>query len=102
MEEKLLTTREVSHILGMSEKDIIEMANADLLPHFKVAGEFVRFKRKDILQIKDTIKRKYKFPDKENRRVEQLKEFLYFNDFYIICTGIILVLLWIILKDFYC
>lgn len=100
MEEKLLTTREVSHILRISEKEVIDMANANLLPHFKVAGEFVRFKRKDILKVKETIKRKYNLPDRKHRKAERLREFIYFNDFYIVCTGIIIALLWVILKDF--
>jgi hypothetical protein len=77
------------------------MANANLLPHFKVAGEFIRFKRKDILRFKETIKRKYNLPEKKYKRLERFKEFLYFNDFYIICTGIIIALLWIIFKDFH-
>ena len=45
MREKLLTTREVSKVLGLPEKDIIDLANSNLMPHFKVAGEFLRFRR---------------------------------------------------------
>jgi len=99
MAEKLLTTREASHILGISEKDIINLAGSNLIPHFKVAGEFLRFKREDVLRVKSAIKRRYNIPEKEHRRIERIKEFFYFNDFYIISLAIIAILLWVIIKD---
>ena len=64
MSERLLTTREVSHILGISEKDIINLAGSNLVPHFKVAGEFLRFRREDILRVKPAIKKRYNLPEK--------------------------------------
>jgi excisionase family DNA binding protein len=97
--EKLLTTREASHILGISEKDIINLANSNLIPHFKVAGEFLRFRRDDVFKVKPAIKKKYNIPDKNPHHIERIKEFLYFNDFYIISLALIVVLLWIIIKD---
>ena len=38
MKEKLLTTREASHVLGISEKDIINLSGSNLIPHFKLGG----------------------------------------------------------------
>jgi excisionase family DNA binding protein len=99
MKDKLLTTREVSHILGLSEKEVIDLAYSNLLPHFKVGGEFLRFKREDILKVKNTIKKKYNLPQGKYQRKEKLKDFFYFNDFYILSTIIIIILLWIIFSD---
>lgn len=99
MKEKLLTTREVSQILGLSEQDVIDLAKADLLPSFRVAGEFIRFRKEDILRVKETIKKKYNIPEKKYYRIERIKEFFYFNDFYIISSVVIVVLLWIIFSD---
>lgn len=99
MKEKLLGTREASHILGISEKEIIELAKGNLLPHFKVAGEFLRFKKEDVLRVKPVIKRKYNIPEKKHHRLEKIQEFLYFNDFYIASLVIIIILLWVIIKD---
>ncbi|MBU1121110.1 MAG: helix-turn-helix domain-containing protein [Candidatus Omnitrophota bacterium] len=99
--EKLITTRDVSLILGLSEKDVIDLANANLLPHFKVGGEFLRFKREDVVKVKKRVKKKYNLPTGGGRRgVGWVKEFFYFNDFYIVCSAIIVVLLWVIFKDF--
>ncbi|MCQ9205175.1 MAG: helix-turn-helix domain-containing protein [Omnitrophica bacterium] len=99
MKEKLLATREVSHILGIPEKDIIDLAKANLIPHYRVAGEFLRFKREDISRVKPTIKKKYNVTDRKHRGAERLRDFFYFNDFYIVSTVIIAVLLWFIVKD---
>jgi predicted DNA-binding transcriptional regulator AlpA len=101
MSEKLLTTREVSHILGLSEQDVIDLAKANLLPGFKVAGEFLRFKKDDIVKVKETIKKKYNLPEKQYQFKEKFKEFFYFNDFYILSGAAVLVLLWIIFKDLF-
>ena len=99
MAEKLLTTREASHIIGISEKDIINLANANLIPHFKVAGEFLRFRREDVFRVKPAIKKKYNIPEKTHHQREKIREFFYFNDFYIISIAVIAFLLWVIIKD---
>lgn len=99
MREKLLTTREVSNYLGIPEKDIINLSNANLLPHFKLGGEFLRFRRDDILKVKPAIKKRYNLPEQKSHRVERMREFLYFNDFYLVSAIIIVGLLWVIIKD---
>ncbi|MEI8349462.1 MAG: helix-turn-helix domain-containing protein [Candidatus Omnitrophota bacterium] len=99
MKEKLLTTREVSQILGLPEQDVIDLAKANLLPSFRVAGEFLRFKKEDIVRVKETIKTKYNIPEQGYHRMDRLKEFLYFNDFYLISGTVIVVLVWTIVKD---
>lgn len=99
MQEKLFTTREVSHTLGISEKDVIDLANKNLIPHFKVAGEFLRFRKEDVLRIKPVIKKKYNLPEKNYRFLEKVREFIYFNDFYLVSAVMVIFLLWIIIKD---
>jgi len=99
MKEKLLTTREVSQILGLTEQEVIDLASTNLLPSFRVAGEFLRFRKEEIFKVKETIKTKYNLPEKKHRLKDTFREFLYFNDFYIISAAIIVVLFWTILKD---
>ena len=97
--EKLFTTREASQILGISEKDVIDLSSTNLIPHFKVAGEFLRFKKEDLLKVKPVIKERYNIPEKKHHYVERMREFLYFNDFYVASAVIIVLLLWAIVKD---
>ncbi len=94
MREKLLTTREASQILGISEKEVIELANQGKIPSYRIAGEFLRFEKKEILRIRD---RWGKIQATVNWR-ERIADFFYFNDFYILSLIVILLLVWIILK----
>ncbi len=96
MREKLLTTREVSQILGISEKDVIELTEMGRIPHFKVAGEFLRFDKEVILNLKKEIQRKFNISREKVSLRERVREFFYFNDFYIL-SGLIIVILLIII-----
>jgi len=96
--EKLLTTREVSRLLGISEKELIEMTKRGDIPHYKVAGEFLRFRKPEIFKIKDEIQRKFNCARPQTSLGERVREFFYFNDFYILSGAVITVLLWYIFK----
>jgi len=98
MREKLLTTREVSHILGISEKDVIELTKTEKIPHFKIAGEFLRFSRDNIINLKKEIQKRFNIHNDGVSLSERLRDFFYFNDFYIVSFLVIVVLLWAILK----
>ena len=97
MNDKLLTTREVAQLLRISDKEVIDMAAAGKIPNFKVAKEFLRFKREDVLSVKDSIK-KHLGHDRVPQRNVRFKEFIYFNDFYLVCSALIVVLLAIIFR----
>lgn len=85
--------------MGLTEQEVIDLASTHLLPSFKVAGEFLRFRKEEIFKVKATIKNKYNLPEKKHRFKDTFREFLYFNDFYIISAAVIVVLLWTIIKD---
>ena len=51
-EEKLLTIREVSLYLGISEKEVIELAESQTIPAYRVGGVYLRFKRQQIEEFK--------------------------------------------------
>jgi len=99
-EEKLLTVRDVSSILGISEKEVVDLAENGSLPAYKVGGVYLRFKSDQVQQF-----RKLKNPGlhrNEARAVvppgERLGDFLYFNDFYIVSFLVIAALLFIIFQ----
>ena len=52
MAERLITVRDVSRILGISEKEVIELAEQGVIPAYKIAGTHLRFKRDQINRIK--------------------------------------------------
>lgn len=91
-----ITVRETAQILGITEKKVMDLVEEKKLMAYKIAGQFLRLKKAEVLNIKNagTVIR-------ENQQyaysaAERLKDFFYFNDFYIICTLIIFTLLYII------
>jgi len=94
MRERLLTTREVSQLLGISEKEVIDLANQGEIPAYRVGGEFLRFRQEEILKIKNKFKKVSSYSWEE-----KISDFFYFNDFYIISLILIFFLLWIIFKS---
>lgn len=101
-EEKLLTIRDVSHILGVSEKEVIDLVDKQIIPAYKIGGVYLRFKRQQIEGfkknfkqplVKDKLSQEYSFK-------ERLSDFFYFNDFYIFSILIIVLILVVIFRGY--
>ena len=101
-EEKLLTVRDVSLILGLSEKEVVDLAEKGSIPAYKVGGVYLRFKREQIEEFKKSFKQftpKTKVPHEYSLK-DRISDFFYFNDFYILSILIIVLILIFILKGF--
>ena len=98
MGDKLLTIREVSRIINLSEKEIIELTKSRQIPYFKIAGEFLRFKKDDIIKIEKEIQKQHDTHKEKGSLSEKMDDFFHFNDFYIVATLVIVVLMWVIFK----
>ncbi len=102
-EEKLLTIRDVSIILGVSEKEVIDLAETGQIPAYKIGGIYLRFKRQQIDEF-----RKRRNPASSLQKAslekyslkEKIDDFFYFNDFYILSAVLILLILLIILRGY--
>ena len=113
-EEKLLTVRDVSLILGICEKEVIDLAESGKIPAYKVGGVYLRFKREQIEEVRKSFRppsdrpaashkvtsasrefmlRKYPLKDR-------ISDFFYFNDFYILSMLIILLMLILIFQGY--
>ena len=91
-----ITVRESAQILGVSEKKITDLIESGQLHAYRIADQFLRLKRSEVLLIKtsgqvasEAIQYEYTFP-------ERLRDFIVFNDFYIIALAIALVLAYFI------
>jgi hypothetical protein len=99
MKDKTITLRQASEILGIPEKEIINLAAGDNIPHTKMEGGFLRFHREDILGVKGEIAKKYNLSSEASGKKEKIKNFLFFNDFYIIGWAVIIILFFIIFNE---
>ncbi len=99
-QEKLLTVREVSIFLNISEKEVMDLAQAGTIPAYKVGGVFLRFKKE---QIHDYRKSAHPSSSKVSLSKstplqEKISDFFYFNDFYILSALLIFLLLAVIFR----
>ncbi|MDD5155319.1 MAG: helix-turn-helix domain-containing protein [Candidatus Omnitrophica bacterium] len=97
-EEKLLTIREVSAILGVSEKEVIELAETGKIPAYKIGGVYLRFKQEQIEKFRKSgghSPKRMLHAEKYSLN-ERISDFFYFNDFYIL-AGLIVILMLIII-----
>ena len=108
VEERYLDIHEAAEILDVNEQELWDLVHKHQIPTHNLAGAFLRFKKEDIeeLKIKWRIEREL-FPRKQPTfvhestvgkvtLVDHLRDFWYFNDFYILCSVLIVVLLYFI------
>ncbi len=96
-QNKLLTIREVAEELGITEQEVIDLAEEGKIPAYKVGGVYLRFKLEHVQEVKQGISRLLKNKVKVGW-LQRLQDFLYFNDFYILTSLIIILMLIIIFK----
>lgn len=92
--EKLLTIRDTAALLGISEKDVMNLAESGAIPAYKVGGVYLRFKYDQVEQFKQKRGKEAQ----QYSAIERIRDFLYFNDFYILSGLIIIFILTIIFR----
>ena len=109
LEEKdLLDIRKAAEFLDISESELWQLVHAHGVPTHNVAGAFVRFKTSDIEALKNRWRIERELFPKKSRyfvhqstvtnvdRMERIADFWHFNDFYILCSLLILFLIYVI------
>ena len=101
-EEKLLNIRDVAIILGVSEKEVIELAESGRIPAYKIGGVYLRFKRQQIDDFRKSLKHHAVkgAPQAKHPFRERVEDFFYFNDFYILSILVILLIIVIIFNGY--
>jgi excisionase family DNA binding protein len=104
MAERLLTVRDVSLILGISEKEVMDLVESKQLEAYKVGGVYIRFKQEQIERFKKTFK-----PSVSKHRASvlhkyslknRISDFFYYNDFYILSVLLIALILVVIFQGY--
>jgi len=94
-----ISVREAAQILGISEKKIMDLVESRKLQAYKIADQFLRLKKEEVLGLRNTgtiVNENIQYP---YTQPERFKDFLYYNDFYLISAGIIIALLVIVLRS---
>ncbi len=101
MSEKLLNIKEVCQYLNISQEDLRTLVDRGEIPAYRLGGTILRFRRDQIDILKNKGVPKVAKSDDlaqayvAESRLDSFKDFLYFNDFYIISAIVILILLFV-------
>jgi excisionase family DNA binding protein len=91
-----VTVREAAQILGITEGKVMGLIEGKKLQAYRIASQYLRLKRTDVDLLRtsgEIVSENVKFPYSPQ---ERLRDFLVYNDFYIVSFLIITVLLSII------
>lgn len=96
MSSQYITVRETAQILSVSEKTVMDLIERGNLQAYKIADQFLRLKRSEVITIRTSGQVVSEHPTVGYGAGERFRDFLYFNDFYLVILGIIAILLYII------
>lgn len=93
---QFISVRETAQIMAISEKKVMNLIEEKKLQAYRIANKFLRLKKSEVLNLRNTGKIVQENYQINYTTAEKIKDFFYFNDFYLISSIIILVLLYII------
>lgn len=97
MQEHFINIREAAEYLDVGERRIKELVDAGEIPAYKIGGTFLRFRKSQLVIIKASLPGDAKalIPNQKSvpihSSLDGIKDFFYFNDFYILSIIIIVV-----------
>lgn len=94
--EKLWTTSEVAKFLGINDIDVEQLVQQGKLTGYKLGGQFLRFRPDQVKTLKVTMRFRRNTPTAAAPAratwSQQVREFFYFYDFYVVSAGLLAVL----------
>ena len=90
----MLTVRDVAIMLGISEKDVLDLTENGVIPGYKVGGVYLRFKKEQVEQYKKNqgLLKPNAAKGETVGLGSRIHDFFYFNDFYIFALIFIILL----------
>ena len=113
MTEKLLTTAEVATQLGISEQHVEQLVLEGRLVAYRLGGKYLRFRPEQVQRLALTVHETAPTPTVAAGAAaaqaveadelaytwpERVRDFFYFNDFYLISVALMLVVLFAIFQ----
>jgi excisionase family DNA binding protein len=99
-DEALLTVRETAEMLGMTEKEVLDLAQSQALPAEQIDGSYMRFPKNKVLEYKQAHGITSAQDAAQDDEGDKILDFFYLNDFYIYSFAIIAVLLVLIFRGY--
>ena len=91
-----ISVRETAQILSISEKKVMDLIEQRKLQAYRIADKFLRLKKNEVQSLRNTGRVKAENIQIAYSSSEKIRDFFYFNDFYILTTILIGLLLYLI------
>ena len=91
-----ISVRETAQLLGISEKKVMDLIEHHKIQAYRIADKFLRLKRNEVLNIRNTGEISQETVQLAYTQAERMRDFFYFNDFYLVCVAVVLTLLYVI------
>ncbi|MFC1623791.1 helix-turn-helix domain-containing protein [Candidatus Omnitrophota bacterium] len=97
MMKKFLTSKEAADYLRIEEEELQRIVGKGKISSYKIGGVYTRFKVDDLnlYRHKTPSRSRQRYP---NTFLDRVKDFFYFNDFYIFSFIAVIVILFFIFK----
>lgn len=108
--ERLISLQEAAEILELTEEDVRIFVSEGKIPAYKIGGEFLRFRKGQVEALRSRLRllKHQSIPiyhltppgpltKARYSLFDRVRDFLYFNDFYILAFVLIALLLAVIL-----
>lgn len=96
MSSQYITVRETAQILAVSEKKVMDLIEGHQLQAYRIADQFLRLKRHEVMQIRLGGTVASENTAHEYTLAQRVGDFFYFNDFYLLALLVVAGLLYVI------
>lgn len=93
---QFISVRETAQLLGISEKKVMNLIEERKLQAYRIADKFLRFKKSEVLNLRNAGQVVREIHQHDYTSPEKIRDFFYYNDFYIVAFIIMAALLYII------
>ena len=93
-----ISVRETAQLLGINEKKVMDMIDSQELHAYKIANQFLRLKKTEVMELRNSGSVEIETSIIPYTSQERVRDFFYFNDFYLVSLGIIVILISVIFR----
>jgi excisionase family DNA binding protein len=81
---QFISVRETAQLLSVTEKKVMELVEQRKLQAYRIADKFLRLKKSEVLTLRNTGSVVQEQAALAYTSGERIRDFVYYNDFYII------------------
>jgi len=93
-----ISVRETAQLLGINEKKVMDLIDSQELRAYKIANQFLRLKKNEVMTLRSSGSVETETNIIPYSTGERVRDFFYFNDFYLVSLAAILILIYTIFQ----